>query len=213
LVELAPALQATISPNLLPLQLSPFVTIFNGKIVSNSQIKSVPLEKPLSAYRKAASLNPSDLWTWIILARLEPQFKDAVSDLTQAKAIARASNDLYALTFVKRKLGQLLFKYRQEGVWRAFQEAIQVALLESSKQPTNLAWKQDLANGYSVLGIHFIGYNADLNIRNDALKALEQATVIYKELAVNKPDNQQTQLQWAVSHARLANALAGVRQK
>jgi hypothetical protein len=206
LVELAPALQQTLFPSLSPALLSPFVSIINGRVISDSQIKSVPLEKTLSAYRQAALFDPNNIWTWIILSRLEPKFQEAIDGLTQAEKVTKAAKNLHALVFIKRELGQLLFKYQQPGVWQAFQEAVQIALIESSKQPEDLTWKQELAGGYSFLGRYFIGSESDVKSRNDALNALKQAASIYHELAATNPDNQRIMLHLAVAHAWLANA-------
>jgi tetratricopeptide (TPR) repeat protein len=173
--------------------------------------------KAREAYRRAAALQPDDVWTWILVGRLERQdgnLAAAADAFTRARELAAAGGAERDLGVSHNRIGDV--RVVQGGLTGArvhYEAGLAIRERLAKADPHNTDRQRDLAVSHSKIG-DVRRAQGDLA---GALEAYEAGHAIAEHLAAADPRNAVWQRDLSLSHERIGDVrvaegdLAGAR--
>lgn len=158
----------------------------------------------LAAYRRAAELDPSDVWTWIFIARLEQRAGDLAAAEEAARrameAAERARSDRDRMAALNTLGDILVARGERIAALAAYRAGLAIAEALAKKDPGNAAWQRDLSLSHDRIGDVLLAQGD----RAGALAAYRAGLAIAEALAAKDPGNTLWQRDLIVSNVKLA---------
>ncbi|HTQ14144.1 MAG TPA: tetratricopeptide repeat protein, partial [Rhizomicrobium sp.] len=158
----------------------------------------------ISAYERAATLEPADVWTWIFLARLHT----AAGHLRAAETAARKARDHAADprdgSVALDELGDVLAAQGNlPEALKAFRDSLAIREKLAQSDPGNAGWQRDLSVSWNKIGDVLV---AQGNLP-EALRAFRDSLAIAEKLAQSDPGNAGWQRDLSVSWNKIGDVL------